>query len=439
MRLIHALRNVLFGLLVASPALAPFAFAQPDLRGHGGPVRALAITPDGTRAISGSFDTSAIIWGLERGRALAILRAHNGSVNAVLALSGDRFATAGEDGRIALWKAGDDKPLRVTQAHEAPIAGLAASADGKFIASAGWDGEARIEDAATGAEIRRLKGHKDNVNAVAFLSDGGLATAGYDATVRIWPTNAANPRIVEFDTPINTLVAIPGNRLAAGGADGSVRIIGSDGAPVGRIDATRTPVIALAVSPDGRILVAASPRGAVALIDLAAMSVRQTLTGPGLPVWSMAFAPNGRTLFTGGGDRLVRRWNPQTGEHIGAVVAKRPADDFAALPEAARANARGIEVFRACAVCHTLRPDDENRAGPTLFGIFGRKAGTAPGYNYSQAFRELDLIWTPQTVSRLFEIGPQAYTPGTKMPEQTVSGEEDRAALMEFLKAATAP
>lgn len=439
MRLILALRDALVVLLVASPAIAPFAFAQAELRGHGGPVRALAITPDGTRAISGSFDTSAIIWGLERGRALAILRAHNGSVNAVLALPGDRFATGGEDGQIALWKAGDDKPLRVTQAHAAPIAALSASADGKLIASAGWDGEARIEDAATGAEIRRLKGHKDNVNAIAFLSDGSLATAGYDATVRIWPANGANPRIVEFDTPLNTLVALSGNRLAAGGADGSVRLIGSDGAHAGRIEATQTPVIALAVSPDGRILVAASPRGAVALIDLASVSVRQTLTGPGLPVWSMAFAPDGKTLFTGGSDRLVRRWNPQTGEHIGAVIAERPADDFAGLPEAARANARGVEVFRACAVCHTLRSDDENRAGPTLFGIFGRKAGAAPGYNYSQAFRELDLIWTPQTVSRLFEIGPQAYTPGTKMPEQTVNAEEDRAALIAFLKAATTP
>ncbi len=56
-----------------------------------------------------------------------------------------------------------------------------------------------------------------------------------------------------------------------------------------------------------------------------------------------------------------------------------------------------------------------------------------------RAFRNLDLIWTEETVSRLFEIGPQAYTPGTKMPEQTVGNAEERRALIEFLKAATAP
>jgi cytochrome c len=429
----------IFPLILFPAIFSSFAAAQPDLRGHGGPVRALAIAPDGLHAISGSFDSSAIVWALERGRAQSILRAHDGSVNAVLALPGGLYVTGGEDGRIVLWKHGEDKPLRITKAHEAPIAGLAASADGRWIASAAWDGQARVEEVAAGGGVRRLKGHKDNVNAVAFLNDGRIATAGYDATLRIWSAADESAQIIEFDTPLNTIVALPGGRLAAGGADGTVRIVGSDGVPAGRIQATKTPVIALAASPDGRTLAAASPRGAVALIDTGSLSVRQTLTGPGLPVWSMAFAPNGQTLFTGGGDRLVRRWNPVTGEHIGAVVAERPADDFAGLPAAARANTRGMEVYRACAVCHTLRPDDENRAGPTLFGIFGRKAGAAPGYNYSEAFRNLDIIWTPETVSRLFEIGPQAYTPGTKMPEQTVGAAEDRAALMEFLKAATAP
>jgi cytochrome c len=426
--------------LVLLPAILPLsAIAQPDLRGHGGPVRALSIAPDGVHAISGSFDSSAIVWALDRGRAQAILRVHDGSVNAVLALGNDLYVTGGEEGRIVLWKHGEDKPLRVTKAHEAPIAGLAVSADGQLIASASWDSEARVEEVATGAGVRRLKGHKDNVNAVTFLNDGRIATAGYDATIRIWSAADENAQIIEFDTPLNTIAALPGGRLAAGGADGTVRIVSADGAHIGRVQATKTPVIALAASPDGRTLAAASPRGAVALIDTNSLRVRHTLTGPGLPVWSMAFAPDGRTLLTGGGDRLVRRWNPVTGEHIGAVVAERPADDFAGLPEAARAHARGMEVYRACAVCHTLRPDDENRAGPTLFGIFGRKAGTASGYNYSDAFRQLDIIWTPETVSRLFEIGPQAYTPGTKMPEQTVGAAEDRAALMEFLKAATTP
>ena len=60
-----------------------------------------------------------------------------------------------------------------------------------------------------------------------------------------------------------------------------------------------------------------------------------------------------------------------------------------------------------------------------------------PGYNFSEALKQLDIVWTPETVSRLFEIGPQAYTPGTKMPEQRIGSEQDRAALVQFLERAT--
>ena len=60
-----------------------------------------------------------------------------------------------------------------------------------------------------------------------------------------------------------------------------------------------------------------------------------------------------------------------------------------------------------------------------------------PGYNFSEALKRLDIVWTPQTVSRLFEIGPSAYTPGTKMPEQRIGSEQDRAALVQFLERAT--
>ena len=84
-----------------------------------------------------------------------------------------------------------------------------------------------------------------------------------------------------------------------------------------------------------------------------------------------------------------------------------------------------------------LEPSGGPRAGPTLAGIFGRKIATLPGYNFSEALKKMDIVWTPETVSKLFEIGPMAYTPGTKMPEQTIGSAEDRKALVQFLEKAT--
>ena len=80
------------------------------------------------------------------------------------------------------------------------------------------------------------------------------------------------------------------------------------------------------------------------------------------------------------------RCNAATGEHIGSV-ALAGSDD----PLAAYAGDRGAEVFRACVACHTLTPDEGNRAGPTLAGIFGRRIATLPGYNFSAPLKQLDI------------------------------------------------
>ena len=77
------------------------------------------------------------------------------------------------------------------------------------------------------------------------------------------------------------------------------------------------------------------------------------------------------------------------------------------------------------------------RAGPPLYGVFGRKAGTISGYSYSDALLESQIIWSEETISRLFEEGPEIVTPGTKMPIQKIKKEMDRLDLITFLKEAT--
>jgi cytochrome c len=120
------------------------------------------------------------------------------------------------------------------------------------------------------------------------------------------------------------------------------------------------------------------------------------------------------------------------GEHIGPVMPTRTEDFLARFT-----GERGAEVFQACAACHTLTPDGGNRAGPSLHGVFGRRIASLPGYNFSPALRNLDIIWNAETIAKLFEIGPSRYTPGTKMPEQVIGSPADRDALVRFLQHAT--
>ena len=424
-------------VIVSIALMAAAVAAQAQLRGHGGPVRSLAIAPDGTSAISGSFDTSAIRWSLEKGAAAEVLRFHDGAVNAVALLRDGRAVTSGEDARIAIWQPGEPKPAAVLQGHKAPVVSLAVSPDGAMLASASWDHTARLWPLSGapggGGEPRVLEGHKDNVNGVAFTPDGkSVVTAGYDATLRIWPLAGGAPEVVTLPTPLNTVAVAPDGEIVAAGADGKVYFLTASGQVKGEVEIGTVPVIAVAMSPDGKLVAAAGIRGSVAIIDRAARHIERTLVGPGLPVWSVAFFPDGRTLLTGGTDRMIRRWDAVKGESIGDVLAGAPED-----PLAAYAGDPGAEVYRACVACHTLNGNEGVRAGPTLAGIFGRRIATLPGYNFSEALKKMDIVWTPETVSKLFEIGPNEYTPGTKMPEQRIGSPEDRAALMRFLEKTT--
>jgi cytochrome c len=424
------MRNLLFALIALAISISP-NLAQ-ELRGHGGPVRAVAVSGDGRIAMTGSFDQSAILWSLADGAAQGVLRFHQGAVNAVVTLAGIGFATGAEDGRIALWRGAAAQPIRVLDGHKGPVAALAVSADGSRLASASWDETLRVIPLGDG-RVRVLEGHKGPVNGVAFLPGGGLVSAGYDATLRIWPADAGAERVVTLPAPLNGVVVAPDGEIAVAAADGRLRLFGPDGQARGEIAIGETPLIALAISADGATIAAGGLRGQVALVDRRTRTIRATLVGPGLPVWSLAFLPDGRQLLSGGADRLVRRWNAVTGEHVGAVVPRAGEDPLAAFN-----GERGAQVFRACAACHTLTPSDGNRAGPTLHGLFGRRIASAPGYAYSEAFKAMDIVWTKETVARLFEIGPNAYTPGTKMPEQTVGSAEDRQALVDWLEKVTA-
>jgi cytochrome c len=425
-------RACLLGLLLALCAAAAPARAQ--LRGHGGPVRAVAVSPDGSRAVSGSFDATAIVWSLGTASAERVLRFHNSAVNAAAFLPDGRMATAGEDASIAVWAPGATRPERVLKGHTAPIVGLAVSPDGKMLASASWDRTARVWSLADGSS-RVLAGHQQNVNGVAFTPDGAsVVTVGYDLTLRIWPlSGVAAPTVATLSAPLNAVAVAPGGEIVAAGASGKVFFLSPRGELLADVEATGAPLIAVAVARDGKLAAASSVRGAVAIIDMASRSVKRLLVGPGLPAWSAAFLPDSHTLLTGGSDNLVRRWNATTGERIGETIAGTPDD-----PLAAYGSDPGARVFRACVACHTLKASDPPRAGPTLAGLFGRRIATAPGYDFSPALKQLDIVWTADTVSKLFEIGPMTYTPGTKMPEQKV-GAEDRAALVKFLERVTKP
>jgi cytochrome c len=425
-------RTLILYALIAAASAAGLEPIHAQLRGHGGAVRALAISADGLHAISGSFDTSAIRWSLSRNVAEQVMRFHDGPVSAVAWLKDGRIVTAGGDAHIAIWTAGKQSPDRVLDGHTGPIAALAISPDGKTLASASWDRTVRLWPLA-GGPSRVLEGNGQNVNGVAFSPDGAqVISAGYDGTIRVWQTAGSSVSVHNLPSPLNSVITAPNGDIIAAGASGKLFFLSAAGELVAAVEAGTTPIIQLAISKDARLVAAATTRGSVAVIDRNQRRLMHTLVGPGLPVWSVAFLPDNATLLTGGTDAFVRRWNAATGEPLDSTLVGAPED-----PLKQYAGDHGAEIFRACVACHTLKADESQKAGPTLWHIFGRRIATLSGYNFSPALKKLDIVWSKETIAKLFEIGPAHYTPGTKMPEQTINAEDDRKALVDFLARAT--
>jgi cytochrome c len=107
------------------------------------------------------------------------------------------------------------------------------------------------------------------------------------------------------------------------------------------------------------------------------------------------------------------------------------------IPGPARAGgdpARGKAAFvRQCALCHTTEKDGDNRYGPNLFGVVGRKAGAVPGFSYSRAFKaRADWEWTEDAIGSWMQF-PSVMVPGTAMAAFQGIAEPDRDDLVAYL------
>jgi cytochrome c len=108
---------------------------------------------------------------------------------------------------------------------------------------------------------------------------------------------------------------------------------------------------------------------------------------------------------------------------------------FPAWAASAEDLAAGKASFAKCKACHSLE-EGKNEIGPSLHGLFGRKAGTAPKFNYSAANKSSGITWGEDTLFKYLE-NPQKFVPGTKMVFPGIKSEKERHALIEYLEQAT--
>jgi WD40 repeat protein len=145
---------------------------------------AVAVTGDGTRAVSGGYDGTVIVWDLATGTVLHILPGHEARVMAV-AVTGDgtRAVSGGYDGTVIVWDLATGTALHILPGHRSAVRAVAVIGDGTRAVTSSW-GRTVVWDLATGTRLRTLTGHY-RVWAMAVNGDGTQAVTGGDDNTAI--------------------------------------------------------------------------------------------------------------------------------------------------------------------------------------------------------------------------------------------------------------
>lgn len=370
---------------------------------HDGPVYSVAVSPDGSWALSASTAGTVRLWDLDRGRPLSWPADAPPATRALVLLADGEHLLGGEDQSLRLWhlpsgrllwstRAGarvqavaaspdgesvfaglDDgkvkmwsstkggRAQKVFRGHQGAVRALAISADCRRIVTGSSDRTVRLWDIEARGERKVLEGHLNEINAVVLSPDGRYALSGGgnfleslgDNGIRLWDLEEgcqAGIAISHTSDIYTVCINGAGDRLFSASRDGTVkvwdvhRLVGAADVP-----AHAGSVTALALLPGdarGGAAVSASRDGTLKVWNLGTASERTTLSGHTLPVNAVAVSGDGRWVASGAGlfeepqdaDHTLRLWDVESGLEVMTLAGHTNAVTSVALtPDARRA------------------------------------------------------------------------------------------------------
>jgi WD40 repeat protein len=308
--------------------------------GHSDAVNSVVFAPDGKTALSASSDNTLRLWDLATGREIRRFEGHSGPVNSVVFAPDGKTALSGShDKTLRLWDLASGREIRRFEGHLSPVCSVAIAPDRKTALSGGadplsasWDKKLRLWDLASGREIQKFEA--PSVISIAFAPDGKTALSGSpDNTFILWDLASGREikKLVGYSGYVGSIAFAPDGKtaLSGGTALGLWDLANSYkfSLEIRRFEGHSRPVTSIAVAPDGKTALSGSADGTLRLWDLASgrkiktfewhsEGNREGLIYHSEAITSVAFAPDGKTALSVGGDSTLRLWDLASGREI---------------------------------------------------------------------------------------------------------------------------
>jgi WD40 repeat protein/tRNA A-37 threonylcarbamoyl transferase component Bud32 len=296
------------------------------LLAHQKRIRAAVFSRDGKWLLTASDDRTACLWDQATGKRRTTLT-HAGVVHAAAFTPDSKVVVTATQGAVHLWTV-DGRAIGKPLPHPALVVHVLVSPDGKRLLSCGSDRVARLWDVADPrqarlvAELRHDRPGADEAKFYAFAfspTSKFVVTAGRGGIVQLWQASTGQAARAAWKRPGDVLSVAFRNRttLAAGGSSGLRLWTAGKDRPIAQLRGLGR-ILAVACSPDGKLLATGSADGKAQLFSGAAP--RASMPHPAAVV-ALAFSPDNRTLLTTCRDQSVRLWDAELGAPLGAPLA----------------------------------------------------------------------------------------------------------------------
>ncbi|MCL5037038.1 MAG: WD40 repeat domain-containing protein [Chloroflexi bacterium] len=293
------------------------------LKGHTDALNSLEFSPDGKRLLSSAIDETAIIWDVDTGKIFKELFAPPLTVRAAVVFpGGETVISGGSDGLIRFYNISTGEEISFIP-QTSGVSALAVSPDGRTFACGLKDGTLLIYDAATRKIFVDFRAHGDIITAVKYSPDGKyIATAGADEQAKIWKLDGKPDKtLIKHNDSLTGIDWSPdGSKIATSSWDERAIIWDAKtGRPLHVLKGHTGCVSGVSFSPDGKSLATSSFDKTIRTWDVKSGKLIKDAIAHNEGVSSISFSPGG--IYTGSFDRTAKKWNPGSLKEISVFNA----------------------------------------------------------------------------------------------------------------------